>query len=668
MTNKHKFFVMGAVLATFALSSCVDDAYDLSNIDMTLGTNVDLTLPGCSTGEIQLKNIIDLEEDGVVQLVANPKGGDDMYVVCQDGSADIDPINIGAINVKKPTMNDFYSTVNLKDLLAGNARPKLARRSAPLIINVGGIVIDLSENATYNYGLKEEDAKTDIRDAVASNVSSDVCSLTKVSCTPNSITLDLSVSGIRDHFGNLHLDDFKLTLPQELAITSVTIDGAPIASLKDMDSNPATQTLQLTPKTDVEGHSLHEHIILVVAFDGADIFTATKENPATAANNVVFTADKHEVAFSGSISVTGNFRVEVGEMDQEKLTELLEAEVTKMTPDQLNQFLGNPDLSQFSSILPESLTFSGANNFANSIEITHVSGEFKHDVGAIDPIKLDDLPDFLNDDEVVLDLDNPMIFISTSTTLPAKANTAIQLISRDGSNTVERYADNIVIEGSKVFWMANREEKVFVPKQYDGQNLIWTPLSGDVTALVKKIPDEIEVKVNEVRLSATDLDITKSYDVDVDYQFYAPLAFSDEFKLVYQDTEDGLDLGDDLDDVQFASDAVIEMTADVVSTLPTNCTLSLIPMGKQNNQLNNLETINLSVNAGTTTPIKVNITPTAGHTLNDALHSGTNQLDGIKYKAVLDDPKKGEVLTGEGSIVLKNVKLHVKTGVTYDAN
>ena len=45
------------VLSSCLFVSCVDEKYDLNDVDMTLGTSSDLTLPTSSTGEIILKNI-----------------------------------------------------------------------------------------------------------------------------------------------------------------------------------------------------------------------------------------------------------------------------------------------------------------------------------------------------------------------------------------------------------------------------------------------------------------------------------------------------------------------------------------------------------------------------------------------------------------------------------
>lgn len=84
------------VLASTALlTACVDDTYDLSDIDTTVRFNVnDLVIP-VKLDEILLENI--LEEDGLVKIV------DNRYTVIKDGidcSFESSPINIGSVSIK----------------------------------------------------------------------------------------------------------------------------------------------------------------------------------------------------------------------------------------------------------------------------------------------------------------------------------------------------------------------------------------------------------------------------------------------------------------------------------------------------------------------------------------------------------------------------------------
>ena len=112
---------------TLGITSCVDDGYDLDDVDMTLGVKTDLTLPTSSVGDILLRNVMNLEEDGIVALVPSPLNPDDsIYVVKQSGTADIKPVKINEIRIAAPKVDDFTSDVYLNEILIPPRRRKQA--------------------------------------------------------------------------------------------------------------------------------------------------------------------------------------------------------------------------------------------------------------------------------------------------------------------------------------------------------------------------------------------------------------------------------------------------------------------------------------------------------------------------------------------------------------
>ena len=110
----NKLLVFFSMCLTLGITSCVDDGYDLDDVDMTLGVKTDLTLPTSSVGDILLRNVMNLEEDGIVALVPSPLNPDDsIYVVKQSGTADIKPVKINEIRIAAPKVDDFTSYVYL---------------------------------------------------------------------------------------------------------------------------------------------------------------------------------------------------------------------------------------------------------------------------------------------------------------------------------------------------------------------------------------------------------------------------------------------------------------------------------------------------------------------------------------------------------------------------
>lgn len=96
-----------AVASCLMLGSCVDDKYDLSDIDTTVRVNVnDLVVP-VNVDTVMLSNIFDLDDDEQIKVV-NGK-----YVLTDSGTFNSDPIDIESFHLAKPsiapTIKEIYS-------------------------------------------------------------------------------------------------------------------------------------------------------------------------------------------------------------------------------------------------------------------------------------------------------------------------------------------------------------------------------------------------------------------------------------------------------------------------------------------------------------------------------------------------------------------------------
>ena len=87
--NRLSIVKVGFMLvAPLLLSGCIDDDYDLSDIDGTVELQVkDLTIP-MNLDDIKLTNIIEISENGQIKIV------DDKYVIIEDGEFDTDEIEV----------------------------------------------------------------------------------------------------------------------------------------------------------------------------------------------------------------------------------------------------------------------------------------------------------------------------------------------------------------------------------------------------------------------------------------------------------------------------------------------------------------------------------------------------------------------------------------------
>ncbi len=115
-----------ALLTLTSLTGCVDDKYDLSDIDTTAGVKVnDLVVP-VNIDAVTLNSVLDLKEGDNVQVV------DGQYIVLETGDFHSDPISIKAINMAAPTIK---STVHNCVAVPGSHDFNISSNSSPFTYN-----------------------------------------------------------------------------------------------------------------------------------------------------------------------------------------------------------------------------------------------------------------------------------------------------------------------------------------------------------------------------------------------------------------------------------------------------------------------------------------------------------------------------------------------------
>ncbi len=629
-------------------AGCVDKSYDLDDVDWTLGSTVDLTLPTCSTGDIILKNVMNLKEDDVVRMVWDENLKDSIFCIVQNGDADIEPVNINTFRVTRPSIDPFTSVIKRSDLLKAQAKPRRASGRNRINVDVDRIEIP---NASYQYIIKDGDAHQTFTDAKATGISTDVKSVERVGCEEVVLTLEVKTEGFPSYIPIMHIDNMSITLPRDLHVKACTLDGKNAVSIEE-------GKIQLTPAIDVEGRSTRS-LTLKVTFD-----------EITEGREFVFNPDEHTAELIGASSeVLGTFRIETSEMDQNAIKAIVKDWLEPMSEQDAEDFLENPDLTEIDGLIPTSVTIASTKTeFDKDIIVTRFTGLIEHPIGDIEPIKLDDMPDFLNDDDVILDLDNPIILFNAYNALPAQATTFMTMKSTVGGQTkvVNTAAINVDAEGTTLLYMADKPAAT-LPDDYKTarrQNV-----NGSISELIRKIPDQIEVEVQPVTLHADNISLNTDYEVSVHYEVFAPLQLGDKFLLVYRDSERGW--AEDLDDIKNVNAGAIELKAKLESDLPADATLSIIPIDESGERIPQLIVNDVKAPAKTADAnVTFTIKAANGYTINDALagKNGVHKLDGMIYEARLNHPVGDKTLHQSAHIRLYDAKITLKGGITYDAN
>lgn len=658
--RKNVLYLVGLFAAASVLQSCIDKDYDLEDIDMTLSTGGDITLPTSSTGDIVLKNFMDLKEDGVVQFVSDGSG-DSVFAVIKGGTADIAPVSINEVKFTPELSSIDPITVNLRELTS--ARP--AHRKITVFVNLPYVgqqqVVIPDDKIQFHYDLNSGKAKYVIDETNSSSrstISDDIISIKEVDFKDGTtLILNMTISGFFTWIPNATLSNLVLSLPEDLTVTKCTFMGEDAVSI-------APGSIQLTNEAGMK-----------IPTNGTDIRLELTLASVKEGRNFKFDASKHEVSFGGEFGVSGTFVVTADNIDEAELNNFLNNSVTA---EDLQTIYSTQSLK---CIMPESVTFRGYAHFSQQgIVLEKFQGQLQHEVGNIEPIQLNDLPDFLNDPDVVLDLYNPILLFKVRQEIPAPVSTDLTLTSSSTDDTKTLQINNIVIPSnqSTYYYAADKElsasEKAMLPDEYKNATRLQIA-SGTVGSLIEKIPEQIGVEVAPARVDAsqTPVDITRSYDIDVDYQMFAPLTMGPKFKLIYRDSEHGWE--EDLDDIEDLNMGSLELKAEAISNLPTDMTLRLIPIDRDGNKIEQLDVNDIRVSSSPdgrekSTNITFAIKGKNGKTLNDALagKNGVKRLDGIIYEAILDNAVAGMTMRKNAKIVLRNIKLTIKGGITYDAN
>ena len=105
---KFKSLLVSSAVLSVMLTGCIDDSYDLSDIDTTAELKVkDLVLP-LNIDDIVLSDIFDLEDNSRIKVVNGE------YVIIEEGSFNSDEISIPDIHADAPEADHTVKYLELE--------------------------------------------------------------------------------------------------------------------------------------------------------------------------------------------------------------------------------------------------------------------------------------------------------------------------------------------------------------------------------------------------------------------------------------------------------------------------------------------------------------------------------------------------------------------------
>lgn len=303
--------------------------------------------------------------------------------------------------------------------------------------------------------------------------------------------------------------------------------------------------------------------------------------------------------------------------------------------------------------VPTSALTIGANVNVNDITLKSATGIFDPEINisSLGDVSVTGVPDFLSEDGVRADLDNPQIILSIKNDMDAAANVSAKVIStKNGQNlaTVQLPEMNIckttVAPETKI--CICRHKTAELTAQYGAANVY--EVSNLATLINQHIPDYVQITDVETKADPSQemtIEFGRYYKVVPSYEIYAPLAFAEDAVIEYADDFDGWN--DDLDDLELSEGTYVRLTADAQNLVPATLIVEATPLGVGGKDISNL--IEVNVKKGTVKASADGVTAVNSPLeieLREKVKGGLQKLDGLSYKVKGKASHDGTTVTG----------------------
>lgn len=320
--------------------------------------------------------------------------------------------------------------------------------------------------------------------------------------------------------------------------------------------------------------------------------------------------------------------------------------------------------------VPTSALTIGANVNVNDITLKSATGIFDPEINisSLGDVTVTGVPDFLSEDGVRADLDNPQIILSIQNDMDAAAKVSAKVIStKNGQNlaTVQLPEMNIckttVASVTKICICRHNTEELTA--QYGAANVY--VVSNLATLINQHIPDHVQITDVETKADLSQemtIEFGRNYRIEPSYEIYAPLAFAEDAVIEYADDFDGWN--DDLDDLELSEGTYVRLTADAQNLVPATLIVEATPLGLEGTDISNL--IEVNVKKGTVKASADGVTAVNSPLeieLREKVKGGLQKLDGLSYKVKGKASHDGTTVTGinlnskKHTLKLENIKV-----------
>lgn len=304
---------------------------------------------------------------------------------------------------------------------------------------------------------------------------------------------------------------------------------------------------------------------------------------------------------------------------------------------------------------------------SNNMSIVSVTGKVDPAVDInVDPITLEDIPEFLSDNNVILDLTDPQIFVTLTNPSPVAVEIKGKLTSKkEGQNDKSVEIPEFEVPGNvenHVVCINQIKEGTEKVNEGTEKEINYVKVDG-LSSIIENIPEKIEMDVdaNAVQEEVT-IELNKDFTIETDYKIDTPLSFGPKTNITYTETIDGWEA--DLEDAEFKE---VEVSMTAKNEIPLNIKLTADAIDVNGDKLENVKVdLDVDIKPGLlNNPVSQEITFTLATT--DGTIKG---LDGIKLNVIATSGENSgnESLNENHTIQFTNIKLKLVGGITMDLN
>ena len=589
---KQNPFFAGLPLAALLLTGCIDNKYDLDDLDTTTEIKVNNLVLPVNFDVVTLSDIITIDEDSKIKEIEID--GKKVYAVTETGDFHSDPIDVPGFTAPAPSVPKGEATFALPDVNG------VASRRAPRDATRYNILSFTPQNVNFK----------------AEGIDGSILDIEAIGCEPLQISLAFRADGVADIL-DLSLENLRFSF----------LKGLTIRNLPSGCSYDAASGILEVSEIDCGSDGVGTIAFMVDAID-------------LHAGGASYDYAAHRLDYNSEINITEGYLAASLKSSQAAI-----------------ELPGNIGLSVETSVEAlKATTFTGSLNYrldGNGLNIS--------------PVDLSDLPDFLAQEETNLRLANPQIYLQVNNPLGEdhlKCQTGMTLTAVRGDDRKSYSLDNngvVEIGYDKAAGPYNFVLSPSIPSSPSAdfaqglEHVAFTGLSDVLSG--NGLPKSIDIDLDDPQVPAqrvVDFRLDSSLPgIEGKYEFLAPLALKggdNGSVIVYRDRKDGW--GDE--DVEKITIEVLEIEADVTSTIPLKAVLTATPIDVDGNLMNvNVEGGVIEANAQN----QHIVLRTTGV---------VKRLDGISFEAVVRPANGDQAIGPDQTIELRNVKARVTGNYTTD--